>query len=73
MDVTLLTCRKSRGTAAADREAFCLENAAGCMDFFRSVMREIGCERLTTQYKFLPSINFSRLRAEQVPITSINT
>ena len=72
-DVTLLTCRKSRGTAAADREAFCLENAAGCMDFFRSVMREIGCERLTTQYNFLPSINFSRLRAEQVPITSINT
>lgn len=72
-DVTFLTGRENRVAASADWETFCLENAAGCLEFFRSVMREIGCERLTTQYNFLPSINFSRLRAEQVPITSINT
>lgn len=72
-DVTFLSGRESRDAAAADWETFCLENAAGCLEFFRQVMREIDCERLVTQYNFLPSINFSRLRAEQVPITSINT
>ncbi len=58
---------------AGDWQLFCMENAAGCLDFFNDVMREIGCNRYVSQYNFLPSIAFSRVRAEKTHIVSMNT
>lgn len=58
---------------AGDWQLFCMENAAGCLDFFNDVMREIGCNRYVSQYNFLPAIAFSRVRAEKTHIVSMNT
>lgn len=56
-----------------DWQLFCMENAAECLDFFNGVMREIGCDRYISQYNFLPSIGFSRVRAEKTHLVSMNT
>lgn len=56
-----------------DWQLFCLKNAAECFDFFHGVMQEIGCDRYVSQYNFLPSIGFSRVRAEKSHIVSMNT
>ena len=62
-----------KGRAGADWEEFRMKSAEECLEFFNGVMREISCSRLFAQYNLLPTINFSRMRAEKVPIVSINT
>lgn len=65
--------RRNPGTFTGDWHLFCMQSAAECLDFFNSVMREIGCDRYISQYNCVPSLYLSRIRAEKTHIVSMNT
>lgn len=65
--------KQPEGVAALDWEEYTMECGAKTYRHFLNTVRRAGYKGLVTNFNFNPTMNFSRLRAEQVDVTPMNS